>query len=114
VRISPELEQKCLDLAGVKHEPEKFVDEKDFQAAVMKLAKRLGWRCYHTRDSRKSTAGFPDLVLVRDKVMFAELKAEDGKPTADQSNWLEAIQLAGSFAYLWRPSDWADIERLLT
>lgn len=44
----------------------RWVRERDFQAAVMELARLLGWRVYHTWDSRKSEPGFPDLVLVRD------------------------------------------------
>jgi hypothetical protein len=38
------------------------------------LVHLLGWRVYHTWDSRKSEPDFPDLVLVRDRVMFAELQ----------------------------------------
>lgn len=90
------------------------ISEKAFQANVERLARYLGWRAYHTHDSRRSSAGFPDLVLLRDtRVLVAELKSETGRVRAEQREWLEAFELAGVEAHLWRPSDWADIERTL-
>lgn len=90
-----------------------IVSEKQFQSAVIALAKRHLWLCYHTFDSRKSMAGFPDLVLVRDRIIFAELKTETGRPTADQERWLEGLREAGAEVYLWKPSDWVSIEATL-
>ena len=56
--------------------------EKELQAAVVELAGYLKWRCYHTYDSRRSNAGFPDLTMVRyGRLIFAELKSEKGKAT---------------------------------
>ena len=72
---------------------------------MLELAATFGWRHYHTYRSRKSPSGFPDLVLVRDRVIFAELKSDVGKPTKDQQAWFDALQLAGAEAYLWRPDD---------
>ena len=37
------------------------VTEGEFQAWVLDLANRNGWLAYHTHDSRKSAAGFPDV-----------------------------------------------------
>lgn len=90
------------------------IGEAEFQAAVIAEAKRCGWKHYHTRNSRKSVAGFPDLVLVGRRVIFAELKAESGRLTADQLGWLEALRDAGAEVYTWRPSDWATILKTLT
>ena len=54
--------------------------EDRWQALVVLEARARGWRVYHTHDSRRSAAGFPDLVLVRPpRVVFAE--AEDGVGT---------------------------------
>lgn len=89
------------------------LSEKAFQAQVVALARLLGWTCYHTHDSRRSTAGFPDLVLVRERVVFVELKSESGRPTAEQSRWLDLLRQAGAQAYLWRPADWPEIEEIL-
>lgn len=78
------------------------------------LAPTLGWRlCYHTLHSKGSQYGFPDRVLVRDRVIFAELKREQGKPTDTQREWLDALASAGAEVYLWRPSDLDEIAKIL-
>ena len=83
-------------------------------AAVIELAGYLGWRHYHTHDSRRSSAGFPDLVLVRgDRLMFVELKSERGKVSKEQDEWLDALRATGIEAKVYRPSEWAAIERRL-
>jgi len=91
------------------------VSEKHFQAQILQLAKLSGWRCYHTFDSRRSAASFPDLVLVRPPlVVFAELKSEGGKLRPEQAAWLQALRGCESVhAGLWRPGDWQDIEEML-
>ncbi|MGI8426073.1 MAG: VRR-NUC domain-containing protein [Actinomycetota bacterium] len=88
--------------------------EKQFQQSVVDLAQLLGWATFHSFDSRKSAAGFPDLVIVRDRVLFAELKTESGKLAPAQGDWLAALRAAGALVYVWRPSDWAEIQRELT
>jgi hypothetical protein len=75
----------------------------------MDLAAQLHWSVYHTRYSIGSTAGFPDLVLVRERVIYAELKRETGKPTGNQLVWLDILHNARQEVYLWRPSDLMDI-----
>jgi hypothetical protein len=45
-------------------------------------------------------------VLVRDRVVFAELKAARGVVSAAQSEWAQALTGAGVEVYLWRPDDW--------
>ena len=41
------------------------VSEKAFMDTILQAADLYGWWTYHTHDSRRSTAGFPDLVLVK-------------------------------------------------
>ena len=66
--------------------------ETQFQTKVVDLARARGWLVYHTYDSRRSTPGFPDLVLARDgRVMFVELKAPSGRISAAQREWLTAL-----------------------
>jgi hypothetical protein len=90
------------------------IDEKDFMAAVIAFAKRQGWLCYHTFNSRKSEAGFPDLVLIRaDVLLVVELKVGINRPTAPQQSWLEAFRAAGVRTFLWYPKDWPTIVSLL-
>ena len=92
-----------------------MMTEAVFQRQVIELARLCGWLVYHTHDSRKSAAGFPDLVLVRGRrCVFAELKSDVGKPSADQVTWLTALQAAEEETYLWRPTDWPQIQATLT
>jgi len=92
--------------------------EKEWDAQLFEtkkgLATTLGWTLvYHTYRSTRSPSGFPDRVLVRDRVVFVELKAEDGRPTARQREWLTGLARAGAEAYLWRPSDLEEIGAVL-
>jgi hypothetical protein len=88
--------------------------EKQFQAQVVQLARLCGWRVYHTHDSRRCAPGFPDLLLLRaGQFLAAELKTDRGRLTSEQATWLGAFREAGVPAYLWRPSDWPAIERVL-
>jgi len=104
------------------------VNEKQLQAAVVDAALALGWRAYHTFDSRRSAAGFPDLVLVRPRLkkhspprlLFAELKTQRGRLTPDQAHWRDAltqVELEIDFqvgkrgplsVHVWRPEQWND------
>ena len=78
------------------------------------LAPILGWcLAYHTLHSKGSQHGFPDRVLVRDRLIFAELKREHGKPTVAQKEWLDGLAGAGVETYLWRPSDLDEIATVL-
>ena len=96
------------------------IKEDDFLATVTELALLCGWLVYHTYDSRRSQAGFPDLVLARaDKLIFAELKTAKGKVRDAQILWLDTLGAMANTqpnveVYLWRPKDWAGIERILT
>ena len=85
--------------------------EADHLEQVKAVAVTCGWLTYHTFNSRRSTAGFPDLVLVRPpRVIFAELKRENGRLTIPQKLWGDDLeQCSGVDYYLWRPSDWDSI-----
>lgn len=91
--------------------------EKDFQQRVVQLANLLGWRVYSVPDSRRaSMAGYPDLTLWKPnkRLIFAELKREKGKVSASQEETLRELNsIRGLTAYVWRPSDWDEIERVL-
>ena len=86
------------------------ITEKELLEQVKELASLLGWSFYHTYDSRRSNAGFPDLVLARGcRVIFAELKAPKGRLTPEQSAWARVLSSAsaggGIEYYMWRPSE---------
>lgn len=93
----------------------RHVSESAFQETVVRVMTVMGWRHYHTHDSRRSSRGFPDLVAVRaPRVIFAELKAQDGRVSGDQAGWMAALgHCPGVEAYVWRPGDWDEIIRIL-
>jgi hypothetical protein len=87
--------------------PDPDVGEEAFLQLVLDLARWCGWAVYHTRDSRRSPEGFPDLVLCRPpRVVYAELKTATGKVGAAQERWLARLRDCQREAYLWRPDDW--------
>ena len=99
--------------------------EAAWQEQVISLARQFHWRVAHFRAGRTSRgqwrtpvqadgAGFPDLMLCDRRIIYAELKADKGKITPDQVEWLAAIRSAGGEAYLWRPADLEDVVRVLS
>ena len=92
------------------------MNEKDFQAEVVRLARLNGFLVYHTHDSRRSQAGFPDLIMLKgDYQIVAELKTDKGKCTDVQADWLEAFDAVRRHRVaLWRPKDMEDIIRALS
>lgn len=90
------------------------ITEKQFMSQVIQLAKLLGWLVYHTHDSRRSMAGFPDLLMLKgSSLIAAELKVGSNEPTAEQRAWLIAFASAGADAFIWKPSEWEEIEAAL-
>lgn len=85
------------------------MSEREFQSIVVELAQLHGYElAYHTHDSRRSTPGFPDLVLVstrRARVLFRELKTDKGRVSPDQHTWIDGLTAAGADAGVWRPAD---------
>jgi hypothetical protein len=121
--------------------------EKQFERAVVEYAEHHGWKTAHFNDSRrevvnkrtgerkligdKDAKGFPDRIFARNgRIVIAELKAEKGRLSDEQSEWLVALggEPDGSISPLeqlvavtgaravrlrvrvWRPSDWPAIE----
>jgi hypothetical protein len=94
-------------------------DEEHWLTWVVDYAVRVArppWeRHYHTRNSKGSDSGFPDLVLLRPpRLVVAELKTETGRVTVAQWAWLDDFAACGAESYVWRPSDRAEIERILS
>ncbi|GLY21667.1 hypothetical protein Misp04_13990 [Micromonospora sp. NBRC 101691] len=80
--------------------------EAELQSNVRDLAHRLGLLTYHTADSRRSDAGWPDLVIVGRRMLIRELKTETGRVRREQQDWIGALASAGVDVAVWRPSDW--------
>ena len=83
--------------------------EAAFRDRVVREARRLGWLVYWTHDSRRSPAGFPDLALCRERLLFRELKTGRAKTTPEQDRWLGALRTAEADAGVWRPEMWDEI-----
>ena len=88
------------------------VSERQLSDAVAELAQLLGWRGYHTYDSRRSAAGFPDWVFVHPKqrrLLMVELKAARGKLSMEQVEWLDTLTDSECCEVAcWYPADWTD------
>lgn len=91
------------------------ISEKEFQQQVIDFAKLHGWISYHTHDSRRSSAGYPDLTLLKgSRIIFAELKRQNGRLRPEQEIWLAALRkVPGLEVFVWKPSNWLDIEKFL-
>jgi hypothetical protein len=100
-------------------------DEELLLLAVIELGHTLGWRVAHFRPAQTGKGwrtpvqadakGWPDLTLLRERLVFAELKVQGRSLRAEQQAWLEALEAAGVECYVWTENDWDDgtIERLL-
>jgi hypothetical protein len=91
------------------------LSESDFQAQVVDLAKLRGWWVRHVRDERGNQAGWPDLTLIRGhRLVLAELKREDGRVRPSQAEVLGLLHGVRSVeSWLWRPSNWPELEAVL-
>ena len=100
--------------------------EAAFLRQVVDLAHYTGWLVHHCRPAVlpsgkwathiQGDPGFPDLVLAKEgRVIFVELKREKGRVTDAQQAWRWALGAGryGCSAFVWRPSDWSVIEKVL-
>jgi hypothetical protein len=88
--------------------------EAAFQAAIVELAHLAGWATFHVYDSRRSAAGWPDLILCQPpRLLAVELKSAHGRLRREQRAWLDRLAACGIQVRVWRPSDWPAIEREL-
>jgi hypothetical protein len=92
--------------------------EADLQKAIIGRAQSLGWKVMHplpgqTRDGWATTTqgdgkGYPDLTLVRERIIWAELKADGKYLSVEQKLWRDWILAAGGEWYCWKPRHWFD------
>lgn len=97
--------------------------ENDLLAAVLDLAKVLGWKVAHFRPAMTAKGwrtpvsadggGFPDLVMAGPirangdpcRVLFVELKAGRGKMSEAQWSWKFRLM---PNSHVWTPKEWND------
>jgi hypothetical protein len=94
--------------------------EDDLLKYVTDLLRVYQWTFHHAGDSRRSTAGLPDIVAVRarpgypGRVLFAELKASKGRLRDQQYIWLAELENCPQVeSYVWRPADLDAIAEVL-
>jgi hypothetical protein len=118
------------DYVPVRAKGHRMNHELQFQKTVTAFAHLNGWKVASFRPARvlrhgqetyetpvsADGAGFPDLVLVhrrRGLLVVAELKIGKNRPTPKQRDWLQCFTAAGISAYVWKPQDWPEIQRVL-
>jgi hypothetical protein len=120
--VGPSLAETMAASTLIRETVEKMSEE-DFQQAVIEYAQERGWKVAHFRKARTKKGwrtavaadgkGFPDLVLVRNRIVWAELKSEAGEMSPDQENWRDWLKESGQEWYCWKPSDWPTIIQVL-
>ncbi|MFD8978718.1 VRR-NUC domain-containing protein [Streptomyces sp. NPDC059564] len=87
------------------------MNEEQFRRHVRQLAQLRGWTlAYHTHNSRRSDAGWPDEVYghpAAGRTVFIELKTDTGLIRPAQKQWLRHLAGCGLEVALWRLRDLA-------
>lgn len=100
---------------------------KELQEAFIGEGRRHGWLVAHTppvqavvkgargEDVKRwmtpiqaDGKGFPDLLLVRERVVVVEVKGKGDAVRPEQSVWLSAFRMAGIETYVWTEADWPE------
>jgi hypothetical protein len=91
--------------------------EKDFAKQVESIFNVFGWKWKHDLPAQRQSGkwatalsgskGFPDYIAVRgNRVICAELKAEKGRLTEYQKDWINLLEQTGKIeVFVWRPSE---------
>jgi hypothetical protein len=85
---------------------------------IVDVAHRTGWRVAHFRPARATqgwrtpvqydATGWPDLTLVRDRLVVVEVKGDRDRLRPEQQDWLAWLRVAGVEAYVWGSVEWFD------
>lgn len=83
------------------------ISEHALQKSILDVAIRGQWLVHHETDSRKSNAGFPDLICTHPKhgLVVIELKSETNNLGPDQYDWRDYMVASGVRFYVFRPRD---------
>ena len=88
--------------------PEMFTSEFEFQDYISKFA---AWRGWQVGFFEPWQVGAPDLILVRDRIIFRELKNWKGRLSLAQKDCLALLKAAGGDIDVWYPQQLNDIEK---
>jgi len=84
--------------------------EKIFMQTVLDVCRIHGYAAFHTYDSRRTQAGFPDLEIIgHGRIFHRELKLDHGHTTPEQDACIDLINRNGGDAKVWRPAMWPEI-----
>jgi len=106
------------------------VPERVLHRQVVATADLMGWASWHDEATntprkcdrcgeavkrRRNKKGWPDLFLFRgSRLIVAELKSEKGRVSPEQQEWLDLFrQIPGVEVFVWKPSDWPEILKVL-
>jgi hypothetical protein len=111
------LEAERFPAAADSPERAAGASEEQWRSQVREIATRYGWRLqYHTADSRRSDAGWPDEVfghLCQRRTLFVEFKTDTGRIRPAQREWLTHLSDSGLEVAVWRPRDLHTVLRVL-
>lgn len=93
--------------------------EKELQKAVVEMAHRFGWTVAHfskgvagkgervwMTPAAYDGKGFPDLIMVRERLMIRELKVGKNPLSLEQRMWIDLLTVAGVDVEVWTDKDW--------
>lgn len=94
------------------------MSEQQLEDAICDMLDTFGFYYHHDRPARtkdgkwknhvRGQNGFPDLLIVGNRTIYAELKSQRGQLRPEQREWFTRLKTAGQEVYLWRPADWLD------
>lgn len=132
MKLNHTLAKRCLTLAGETPSRIRSKEEAEFQQDIVTLAQFFGWRVLWVRPVRiqrkdgsfyyetpvaANGKGWFDLFMVKERgnprILHVECKTDTGILEPDQIAWQQAVNAAGGAAVVWRPGDWAMIQREL-
>lgn len=98
--------------------------ESEWQDQIVAFARERGWFVAHFHASQSARGrhvtaakydgrGYPDLTLVRERVVWVECKSDRGEVSERQQSWLDRIGGAGGEVYVWWPKDESEMRSVL-
>lgn len=114
--MSPKPTVGQLDMGGRETQP--LLRGGPLQKAIIDMGRATGWRVAHFPPVQTERGwrvpvgadgkGWPDLVLVRDRVLVIEVKGDGDYLKPEQDLWLAAFRLAGIEVMVGTPTLWRD------
>lgn len=94
--------------------------EDELQTGITEALTFAGWRWFHVRRSDLAIVegfqGFPDIFAVHGRrrlTLILELKAQDGRLSAEQGAWFAELGQAGHGPIVIRPTEYDDILKVI-